>query len=73
MSVEYKVLQTRERNEEGSYMGYGLQAYLDGRAADRIPDITTDREAMRRLAAMCNAGGVALCHMRDVAEDWLAR
>ena len=46
--------------------------WMDARQI-RFRDITTDREAMRRLAAMCNAGGVALCHLRDVAEDWLAR
>ena len=70
--VEYRVLQTEEQNEEVSYTAYGIQGFVNGQPVERIPDITTNRASAEKLVAMCNKGEVALCHIRDIVEDWLA-
>ena len=70
--VEYRVLQTEEQNEEVSYTAYGIQGFVNGQPVERIPDITTNRASAEKLVAMYNKAEVALCHTRDIVEDWLA-
>ena len=50
---------------------YGLTACL-GAEETQVPDISPEKREVRRLARACARAGLAPCHLRDAAEDWLA-
>lgn len=54
----------------GDNRAYGIEARCDGTVV-RYEAVTDDKNAMERLASLCNEEKLSLCHLEDVLEDYL--
>ncbi len=52
---------------------YGIAAYRKGRKLCQISDITLDKARLEELVQRCMRGGLSLCHLHDVVEDFLGQ
>ena len=69
----YEAVQHTAISEEiGDYVTYGIRVSEDGRELSFTADVSTDGEAVERLAANCTDGQLAPIHLGDVIEDLLA-
>ena len=69
----YEAVQHTAISEEiGDYVTYGIRVSEDGRELSFTADVSTDGEAVERLAANCTDGQLAPIHLEDVIEDLLA-
>lgn len=66
------VRHTAISEEIGDYVTYGIRVSEEGRELGFIPDVSTDGEAVERLAANCTAEVLDPIHLDDVIEDLLA-
>lgn len=71
--MRYRVRQDFIVSEEGAVCPvYGIEAYsCSGRLLQSVPDIFCSRSRAETLAALCNAGKLALSHLPCVIEDAL--
>ena len=69
------VRQVRRLEDVGRYVTYGLFAYRKQsgvwRVVAGISDVSTERQAVRRLARVCTEGNLDPVHLFDVVEDFL--
>lgn len=56
--------------ELGEVITYGIIA-TEGERHERIDDISENKEAVEKLAEVCNRERVALVHFRAVVEDFI--
>lgn len=78
MNVTYGVTQKIYSLENSSRISYGIAAYAhaeeDGTAviAASVHDVTTDKQVLAELVALCNRLELSTVHLMDVVEDFLA-
>ena len=73
--VTYHISESIIRDENGiEYLTYGIVAKAkDGAILKEMQDITLEKSALQKLVACMNQNKLALCHMHDVIEDFLAK
>lgn len=77
MNVTYGMTEERYFLGTDSRISYGIVAYADadedGTATivASVHDVTADKEALTKLASLCNRLGLSLIHLNDVLEDFL--
>ena len=77
MSVTYGIAKNEYFLNENSRVTYGIVAYdnadIDGSATiiSSIPDITSDKEKIRKLVQSCNRLELSVINLSEVVEDFL--
>lgn len=68
----YTPVQEHLTNEEQSYVSYGLSVRMAEQEIAFVSDLSTDFEAVQRLAMLCTEQELSPDHLEDVIEDFLA-
>ena len=70
----YHITESIAIDEDGNaHLTYGIVAKgKDGAILAKISDITLHKSSLEVLVAVMNQNKLALCHMKDVIEDFLA-
>ena len=77
MTYTYVVTQNTYQGKETSRIGFGIAAIEEyGNSIsvlESVSDISSDENAVRRLAEICNAQALSLLHLQDVIGDFLSK
>lgn len=65
------VLEALRSEALGDYVSYGIRVTREGKEINFVSDVTTDREAIEYLCAICTEKGLSVDHLMDVIEDFL--
>ncbi len=72
--VKYRVIKERVTSENGvEYTAYGIKAVENGRELCRVSDIGCTYISVKKLCIRCNRLKLSPVHLRDVAEDFIAK
>lgn len=78
MNVTYGITEEVYSLGTDSRISYGIAAYADA-AEDgtatvvaSVHDVTSDKEALAELVALCNRLELSTIHLKDAVEDFLA-
>ena len=72
--VKYRVIKERFTSENGvKYTAYGIKAVENGRELRRVADIGCTYVSVKKLCMRCNRLKLSPIHLRDVAEDFVAK
>ena len=72
--VKYKVIKESLISAEGKkYTAYGIKALENGSEIAQVPDIGCTYISVKKLCAQCNRLKLSPVHLRDVAEDFVAK
>lgn len=67
----WRIMTTYQLTEnEDSDCPYGIEALSDGTSL-RYDNVTSDRASMEAIVGICNEGGLEICHLEDILEDFL--
>ena len=71
-TIIYTVKESKVRINEKTYLSYGISCTKNGSAVAEVDDISVDREAVEKLAGMCNDLKLDPMQLEDVAEDFVS-
>ena len=66
------IMETREHEEIGKYITYAISVRSVEDEVARVADVSTDFEAVRKLANLCTEQELDPDQLLDVVEDFLA-
>lgn len=78
MNITYEITEETYSLDTSTRTSYGITAYADGNEngtaaiIDTVHDITSDKQALTELVALCNRLKLSTIHLRDVIDDFLA-
>ena len=76
--IKYGITEEKYSLKDSSRVSYGIAAYAaaddDGTASvvAYVHDITQDKQKLSELVDLCNRLELSVCHLLEVAEDFLA-
>ena len=76
--IKYRAVKEKHHHADiGTYTAWGIMGW---RTSDReraviayIPDVFLRKKDAEQFASLCTRLNVAICHLSDVVEDYLAR
>ena len=76
--VKYQAVEEKHHHPDvGTYTAWGIRGWHDsdgkGPASAYIPDVFLRKKDAEQFAALCTRLNVAICHLSDVVEDYLAK
>ena len=77
MLKEKRYVYTAERQslhseELGGYESYGIRVTLNGAEVGFVGDVSTERELVNTVCALCNEHQLAPEHLPEITEDLLS-
>ena len=77
MNITYGITEEIYTLGASTRRAFGIAAYADAdedgtaTVVAALHDVTSDREKLESLVAICNREGLSLVHLYDVVEDFL--
>ena len=69
--IVYEINETSVNVCEETVTSFGVSCLKEGKTIASVEDISTDREAVERLAELCNSLELDPGQLKDVAEDYI--